>query len=80
MQICKLCGRDPEEVEIVGMDEENGFPIKLSGHDCHCFYEDHIRVAVGICCGHMLGESLMKEEDFHDGAPWSLDEDCTCDY
>ncbi len=25
-----------------------------------------------------IGIKLMKEEDYHDGAPWSVESDCTC--
>ena len=33
-------------------------------HDCHCIHdEENARVAVGICCGHMLGEDALAQED-----------------
>lgn len=60
---CGICGSD----------------IQKTGHDCHCISVGGIRVAVGICCGREVGEGLLREEDYHDNAPWSVKGDCTCD-
>ena len=51
---------------------------ELYDHGCHCMRVEGVRLAVGICCGKMLGAGLLAEEDFHDGMPWAKPEDCTC--
>lgn len=56
--ICPLCGRDPQEQTPT---EEPG--IFIEGHACHCVYVNHIRAAVGICCGHELGPWLAAEDE-----------------
>lgn len=73
MSVCPLCDRDPEvATSFMGVE-------KIIGHACHCARDARqIRVAIGICCGHRVGKELLAEEDFHDGAPWSKPEDCTC--
>ena len=40
---------------------------EVTGPPCHCVYEDQRRVAVGVECGHMLGVSLLAEEDRSEG-------------
>lgn len=65
MSECELCGRDHSLQEMVGRDSD-GSPIIITGPACHCVYENHVRIAIGICCGHMLGVSLLKEEDESD--------------
>lgn len=76
MSICGFCGRDPDE------PSKDHLGLRPVGHACHCVraYFEGIwcRVAVGVCCARALGPELAAEEDFHDGAPWSVPEDCTC--
>lgn len=48
MPICVDCGLDPSC---------EGF------HDCHCVYENHRRIAIGVCCGRSLGERALQDED-----------------
>lgn len=38
---CPYCGIDADDLTL---------------HDCHCLRVDGERVAVGICCGRMLGD------------------------
>lgn len=71
MSECETCGRDHEAVVLEG-------EYYSSGPACHCMTVDGLRVAVGICCGRKLGASLLREEDFHDGAPWAEPGDCKC--
>jgi hypothetical protein len=56
----------------------NGDVTSRLDHDCHCIRVDGLRIAMGICCGHSVGDSNAREEDYHAGAPWSVEEDCTC--
>ena len=60
MPTCSLCGRDPEHVDV---REEDGEVFHSGGHACHCVREGGRRVAVGICCGKMLGAELLAEEE-----------------
>jgi hypothetical protein len=66
---------DPEELSA---RYENGTPCK-QGHECHCITINGLRVAWGICCARFtVSVENMKEEDYHDRAPWAVPEDCTC--
>lgn len=65
MNECDFCGRDHNLNEIIGR-EEDGTPIIMSGPECHCIYEDNVRIAIGICCGQMLGVELLNAEDKSD--------------
>jgi hypothetical protein len=56
----------------------NGEPAGHVDHKCCCVRVDGVRVAIGICCGHMVGDELLREEDYHDGALWRALGDCTC--
>jgi hypothetical protein len=60
MSECTLCGRDLEFEERC-IDSE-GSPYVVKGHACHCLYEGGTRVAIGICCGHTVGEKTLAEE------------------
>ncbi len=44
----------------------------LYTHDCHCVHVMGKRIAVGICCGRMIGESTLAEEDAHDVYYWLI--------
>ena len=56
---CGLCGRDPDAIERVTHD---GYSFRLSGHACHCVREGGQRIAIGICCGHMVGIDGLRME------------------
>lgn len=76
MNICEFCGINTESLRVP----------EFRNHACNCIsiyiegskYKQ--RIAWGICCAkYVVGVSLMKEEDYHDGAPWAIAEDCTCE-
>lgn len=61
---CLACGQDPEAwAHVAGGSGD----WRVSGHACHCVRDnDGRRIAVGICCGHMLGAAILTEEDAAD--------------
>lgn len=61
---CPTCLRDPKAVELREADSKEG-PLyyQVSGHACHCVRDGGARVAVGICCGRMLGPELIRAEE-----------------
>ncbi len=61
--VCPLCGVDPT-VEYVRLLDGEAVPFR--GHDCHCIRVGSERIAVGICCGHMLGARTLADEDAAD--------------
>ena len=66
--LCHLCGRDPNAVEIrrLGSDE-----FEMTGHACHCVSAEGKRLAVGICCGRMLGAGMLADEIESDERWWA---------
>jgi hypothetical protein len=88
--ICEFCGADDQKPIFYANGEEMSSKFAKPVHDCHCVYSEDekiekngkslsLRIAWGICCArHTVGISLMSEEDFHDGCPWSVQSDCTC--
>lgn len=55
---CPSCGVDHDEAryDLRAMDV-------VSGPACHCVNHGGVRVAVGICCGRMVGEEDLRAED-----------------
>jgi hypothetical protein len=74
MAICPLCGTDPN-IKAIHYDSD-GTECVTKGHDCHCLHQNGRRIAVGICCGHMLGESLLVEEDAADEKRMKEEKEC----
>lgn len=45
-------------------------PLNIYNHNCYCHRISNdcgrfVRIAIGICCGRMLGEVLSYEEECH---------------
>lgn len=62
--ICDTCGRDHDATTDdlrLGPDGAS-----ISGPNCHCIKVDGQYVARGICCGRMLGEEMMADEEAAD--------------
>ncbi len=65
--ICQLCGRDPDAIEVRRSGSET---YNVGGHACHCISAEGQRVAVGICCGMMLGAEILADEIAADERRW----------
>ena len=63
MAECPVCKKDPE---LPRSENFGGEVVQVTGHECHCLRENGKRIAVGICCGRVLGEGNLAAEDEQD--------------
>lgn len=70
-EICPFCAHDHELVEHEV--QPDGEVMLVSGPACYCVYNQKSRVAVGICCGRMIGIDNLCAEDMARGEPWAED-------